>query len=56
LNGKRNEEFGKLNQWFSQLRRMLDEREIFLRASFNVEIKEVETKLNQDVQVIHDEH
>lgn len=35
---------------------MLDEREIFLRASFNVEIREIENRLNQDVQLIHAEH
>jgi hypothetical protein len=56
LNKRRDEEFGEINRWFSELRRMLDEREIFLRASFNVEIKEVEIRLNNDVQVIHDEH
>ena len=35
---------------------MLDEREIFLRASFNVEIKEVETRLQKDVEEIHSQH
>jgi hypothetical protein len=35
---------------------MLDEREIFLRASFNVEIKEVEDRLQNDVVLIHEQH
>jgi len=38
------------------LRRILDEREIFLRASFNVEIKEVENRLQKDIDVIHEQH
>lgn len=35
---------------------MLEEREIYLRASFNVEIREVEGRLNNDVKLIYEEH
>jgi hypothetical protein len=35
---------------------MIDEREIYLRASYNVEIRDVELRLNNDIKTIHDEH
>ncbi len=38
------------------MKRSLEEREIFLRASFNVEINEVETKLMKDIEEIHVQH
>jgi hypothetical protein len=45
LNDRREKEFMNLTSQFNMLRRTLDEREIFLRASFNVEIRDIETKL-----------
>jgi hypothetical protein len=53
INDRREKEFTNLSNHFNTLRRCLDEREIFLRASFNVDIREIESKLLKDVEEIH---
>ena len=54
ISDKRQKEIDKLTQHFTQLKRSLEEREIFLRASFNVEVNEIESRLMKDIEEIQE--
>lgn len=54
LTQRREEEFGRLNTVFSELKAMLDERHKYLKELFENEIRDVEVRLQSDIKLINE--